>query len=214
MLLTTSPSRPVGSATLAPMTSSRSHRLRALLAALAMASVPVAHAQHVACGDKSLAPDQRWNPRSVSPSLARFYSLQESLSKSVAAGDHAQAESLAVDYLEAAKRFPCNWNYGNAIHDANVVLGLGALRQGNRDDAVRHLRAAGRSPGSPQLDTFGPAVALADALAKEGEYGEVVAYLRDVQRFWEMDRGKLVQWILELEAGRVPDFGIQLLRPL
>lgn len=55
---------------------------------------------------------------------------------------------------------------------------------------------------------------LAKALAKEGAYAEVAAYLHSVKRFWKMDKGKLDEWIADLEAGQAPDFGIQLLRPI
>ena len=185
-----------------------------MLVAFLVIGASVVHAQQVACGDRSLPEEQRWNPRTVSPALSHFYSLQRSLSKTFAAGRYARAESVALEYLEAAKLFPCNWNYGNAIHDANLVLGMGALKRGRQDDAVRHLREAGRSPGSPQLDSFGPAVMLANSLAKDGGFAEVAAYFRDVKRFWKMDDGRLDKWIAELEAGRVPDFGIQLRRPI
>lgn len=121
------------------------------------------------------------------------------------------AEAIAQDYLEAAKSFRCNWNFGNAIHDANSVLGLLALREGKVDQAVQSLAAAGASPGSPQLNSFGPSMLLANELVKAGKRAEVVSYLRATKRFWKMDRGSVEQWVGELEAGRTPDFRMNLL---
>jgi len=60
------------------------------------------------------------------------------------------ALELGAEYLELANTYRCNWNYGNAVHDANRYLGLISLKKGDTDAAVVYLREAGKSTGSPQ----------------------------------------------------------------
>jgi hypothetical protein len=155
--------------------------------------------------------------------LSRFYDLANQTRSAYSGGDTAAAKRLAQEYLAAAPRFPCDWNYGNAVHNANAVLGLIALQEGDRAAAVRHLLAAGRSRGSPQLDTFGPSLLLAKRLAEAGEFDAVATYVRSIRRFWEAKEptilgflglgGKpMTGWLETLAAGRVPDFGLNALK--
>lgn len=75
--------------------------------------------------------------------LRLFYDLAIQTRLAYSDGDKAKAKRVAQEYLSAASRFTCDWNYGNAVHDANAVLGLIALQEGHREAAVRHLLAAG-----------------------------------------------------------------------
>ena len=79
---------------------------------------------------------------------------------------------------------PEDWNYGNIVHNANQILGRCALREGELADAKKHLLAAGATPGSPQLDSFGPQMQLARELLEKGEKETVLQYLDLVARFW------------------------------
>ena len=67
-----------------------------------------------------------------SAELRVFYGLADQTSSAYSRGDTATAKRLAQEYLSAAPRFPCDWNYGNAVHNANAVLGLIALQEGHR----------------------------------------------------------------------------------
>jgi hypothetical protein len=193
-----------------------------VLAAL-IAAPPAARARPKGCDDSVLPPDQRWNGATsyTTPALDRFYSLSEAMSAAYKKGDHRSAQAFAQEYLQAAKQFPCNWNYGNAIHNANCILGLVALGRGQKAEAVSYLLAAGATPGSPQLDTFGPSLLLARELARAGEHSAVASYLGSIQRFWKAkdmspvgllfpvlaDSDPISTWIAQLNKGRVPDFG-------
>ena len=120
-----------------------------------------------------------------------------------------KAESYAREMLitaETEKDESCNWNYGNAIHDSHNILGRVALRRGDIDAAKKHLIQAGRTKGSPQLDTFGPSMVLAKELLERGESETVLEYLDLCKVFWEMDYGALDKWKTEINNGRVPDF--------
>jgi len=114
-------------------------------------------------------------------------------------------EKLAAEYLELAAVYRCNWNYGNAVHDANRYLGLMRLKNGNTAGAVEHLLRAGKSTGSPQLDTFGPELDLANELLKQGSAEPVMEYLRDIKRFWRLDQGQVVAWLSSIEKGERPE---------
>jgi len=117
----------------------------------------------------------------------RFYAIEDQLDKALARNDKESVIRLADEYLTLADNFKDDWNYGNAIHRANEALGIVALRENDLEKAGQYLIKAGKTPGSPQLDTFGPKLELADALLKKGEKKVVVEYLRLVSRFWKLD---------------------------
>ena len=152
--------------------------------------------------------------------LRAFYDLADRTRSAYARNDMVAAKRLAQEYLLAAPRFPCDWNYGNAMHNANSVLGLVALQEGDRALAVRHLLASGLSRGSPQLDSFGPSLLLAKRLAEVGEFEAVAAYVRSIRRFWEAEDTTILgfvglrnpqpmsSWLEQLASRNVPDFGM------
>ena len=133
------------------------------------------------------------------------------------AGNTAEARKLAQARL-AANTDENDWNYGNVIHDANALLGRAALRDGNKEAAAAFLLKAGATPGSPQLDSFGPDFTLARELAKAGDSKSVLAYLDLVEKFWVQEPGRkgrsqlsrdhlatLNGWREEIRKGKVPD---------
>src|SRR3954447_4753751 len=111
------------------------------LAAALIGIATAAAARPQGCDESVLPPDQRWNGATSysTPELDRFYSVSDKMSAAYKAGEFGSADSLAREYLQLAKRFPCNWNYGNAIHNANSILGLVALRNGRKKEAVSYL---------------------------------------------------------------------------
>jgi hypothetical protein len=151
--------------------------------------------------------EMSWNPENkfATDRLKRFYALDDHIKKAYAASDFAGAGKLATEYLELANTYRCNWNYGNAVHDANRYLGLISLKKGDTDAAIVYLREAGKSTGSPQLDTFGPELDLANALLKGGRTEAVQVYLKDVKKFWKMDNGQVAGWLAAIDAGETPE---------
>ncbi|MBS1993686.1 MAG: hypothetical protein JSS83_24390 [Cyanobacteria bacterium SZAS LIN-3] len=101
-----------------------------------------------------------------------------------------------------------NWDYGNVIHDANSILGRIALHSGAIEVAKEHLREAGKSPGSPQLGSFGPSFELAAELYEIGEVDCVLDYLEDCKKFWKrgVRSGNLERGIDQIRQGVRPDF--------
>jgi TonB family protein len=140
----------------------------------------------------------------------RFYALGTIASTALAAGERSKAEATARELLAMAADFPKDWNYGNAIHDGHMTLGLIALDKNDIGAASRELLEAGRTPGSPQLDSFGPNMSLADALLKKGEKATVIEYLSACGTFWKMGQDRLKSWADTINEGSVPTFGVNL----
>jgi len=148
-----------------------------------------------------------WNPenRFVTDRLGRFYSLDTLIKQAYDAGDFETAAKRAGEYLDLAAIYRCNWNYGNAIHDANRYLGLMSLKRGESEAASACLIEASRSRGSPQLDSFGPDMDLANALLKEGRFEPVKQYLKGIKTFWKMDNGQVDDWLGSIDRGEQPE---------
>ena len=140
----------------------------------------------------------------VSSAEERFYALGKLSREAFDRGDSADATKLAEEYLALAARFPTDWNYGNAIHDANELLGLVAIESGDVAKAKAYLLAAGKSTGSPQLDSFGPNLELAAGLLARGEKQAVLDYLNSVGKFWTMGKERLARFKKTIEEGHVP----------
>ena len=66
---------------------------------------------------------------------------------------------------------------------------------------------AGATPGSPQLDSFGPSMTLAKELLEKGERQAVIEYFQLCAKFWEMGKKSLENWTSVVKEGKIPDFG-------
>jgi hypothetical protein len=141
----------------------------------------------------------------------RWMALERVAMRKADAGANGKARRLAEELLQVATGDRDYWDYGNAIHKANIVLGRVALREGDVDQAKYHLLQAGKTPGSPQLDSFGPNMTLAKELLEAGVRGTVLKYFALCGEFWEMDFGKLDHWSTVVKRGEIPEFGTQLL---
>lgn len=97
------------------------------------------------------------------------------------AGALAVADALTA---EAGRTPVADWNHGNLVHHGHVLRGKVYLAQGDVAGSARELVAAGRTLGSPQLNSFGPDLSLAWALLKRGESQAVLTYLTSVAEFW------------------------------
>ncbi len=147
--------------------------------------------------------------------------LRGASERALARRDLTEAERLAADLVQLAAVFPRDWYYGNAIHHGHELLGRVHLERGDLGDAERELLEAGRTPGSPQLCSFGPSFRLARDLLLEGRRGAVLEYIELCRRFWcpegarsesaTVNRARLVRWTEEIRDGKVPDFGPNLI---
>jgi tetratricopeptide (TPR) repeat protein len=140
----------------------------------------------------------------------RFYALDDAAKENFNVGKIEDADNYAKELLKLAPSFQGNWNYGNAIQDGNLVLGRIAVRDGQIEVAKKYLLEAGKSPGSPTMDSFGPSMSLAKDLLEKGERDTVLQYFELCRKFWKDDYGKLDQWSDKVKAGKIPHFGVNL----
>ena len=160
--------------------------------------------------------DGKRDPKAAQRALAQFeraYELSDELGRDAMlrylgttafhAGNFGKARAYAAQMLDGVIE---NWNHGNRIHYGNLTLGRIALLEGNIEEAKSRLVAAGETPGSPQLNSFGPDMTLAWELLERGEFDVVIEYLSLCSEFWKLDRGKLERWTTQIENGGIPDF--------
>jgi hypothetical protein len=140
----------------------------------------------------------------------RFYLLTKAQMEAFECEEFDLARSYAIEDLEMAPRFAHDWNYGNAIHNGHVVLGRLAVLHGDLETADRELLLAGQTPGSPQLDSFGPNMTLAKELLAHGQRQTVLNYFDECHMFWKYDWYKLAQWRFLVRLHLPPDFGANL----
>jgi len=141
----------------------------------------------------------------------RFYALDAAAKDSFDTGQIKDARNYAEELMALTPKYTNDWNYGNAVQDANLVLGRIAVRGGKIAEAKKFLAASGKSNGSPQMNSFGPNMSLALDLLKAGERDAVLMHFMRCRKFWKKDFSKLDQWMQEVMAGKTPDFGANLI---
>lgn len=146
----------------------------------------------------------------MSPAEDQVIALTNLPAMAFDAGDIRKARTYATRLLDESKNQQGGWNYGNAVHKANLILGRVAVAEGRLGDAVTFLRAAGETPGSPQLNSFGPNMSLAKDILERGETAAVLAYFEACRVFWKMGGSQLDAWRRDVESGRIPNFGANL----
>src|SRR5262249_44092468 len=87
---------------------------------------------------------------------SRWVALEDAAMMNVEAGSPEKAKAYAEELLRLSPKYSNDWSFGNAVHKGNLVLGRLAIRAGDTESAKKYLLEAGRTPGSPQLDSFGP----------------------------------------------------------
>ncbi len=119
-------------------------------------------------------------------------------------GDLAKAGEHAEKLLATVNSQQDSWNYGNAIFEAHTILGRVALRRNDVKAACRHLIDSGRTPGSPQLNSFGPNTILADQLLERGEDKTVLEFLSLCSVFWLSGKDRLDKWLQDVRDRAKP----------
>lgn len=140
----------------------------------------------------------------------RFYALNNAAKESFRIGKVDGAKNYATELLGLAPKYQKNWNYGNAIQDANIVFGRIALKAGRLDEAKADLLNAGKSPGSPTMNSFGPNMSLAKDLLESKHPEVVLEYLELCRKFWKAEFSQIDQWEAEIKSGKIPNFGANL----
>jgi predicted negative regulator of RcsB-dependent stress response len=146
----------------------------------------------------------------ASDEYAKWTAMDDMAVLLVDAGRLDEAEKFANQLLELAPKYEKDWNYGNAIHKGHISLGRIALRKNDVAAARQHLIKAGMTPGSPQLNSFGPNMLLAKELLEKGERESVIEYLKLCAKFWKSDHEQLQKWETVIKNGDMPIFGSNL----
>src|SRR5207247_7875987 len=69
----------------------------------------------------------------------RFYALNDAAKESFVAGNAEDAKKYAQDLMTLLPKFLGDWNYGNAVQGAKLVLGRIAVRNGRLHQAKHYL---------------------------------------------------------------------------
>lgn len=146
----------------------------------------------------------------------KFYLLTDYVnqyaSKDIPVEEKKEIKAAAESLLKMAPKFKGTWNYGNAIHQGNLVIGRVQLADDKLKSAESYLLAASMTPGSPQLNSFGPNMTLAKELLEKQRTSTVMKYINNCLKFWKgtdaVDRANT--WKKKIEAKEVPDFGANL----
>lgn len=144
--------------------------------------------------------------------LDRFHASPSAAMAAFLVDDPSLAREVAQQAIALAPRYAHSWNHGNAIHFGHTVLGLLALQDDQVAAAVQALHESGATPGSPQLNSFGPTMLLARELIRRQEHEAVLHYFEQCRRFWKTGSRWLDLWEKKLRRGVTPTFLMQLYR--
>jgi hypothetical protein len=120
-----------------------------------------------------------------------------------------RAKLQAEELLGLTGRFKKDWSYGNAIHHGNLVLGRIALFNNDLKNAEKYLALAGSTPGSPQLNSFGPNMTLAKEILEKGGSKSVISYIDSCLNFWKGDDDVIStanSWKQSIALKSIPNF--------
>lgn len=141
--------------------------------------------------------------------IDRYLALGSAAKSEFVFGGIEKARSYGLELLSLDAGFKEEiWRDGNAVYDANLVLGRVAAQEGRITEAKQYLLEAGKSTGSPVLGSFGPNMSLARDLLQSGGRDEVLEFFDRCRKFWPDP--KLTLWSEDVRAGRMPDFGANL----
>jgi hypothetical protein len=140
----------------------------------------------------------------------RYLLLPKLAKTAYEAGDLVKADAYSSELLADTEKYGMTGNQGEAIFYGNLVKGRIELDHGNLPGAVVYLLSAGRTTGSPSLNSFGPNMSLARDLLLRGQPAPVLTYLDLCAAFWKDDHGALKLWKAQVESGKFPDFGANL----
>jgi beta-lactamase regulating signal transducer with metallopeptidase domain len=119
----------------------------------------------------------------------------------------ARSKRYAQQTLALADKFREHADYGWAVYHARIALGAHALREGDKDAAVRYMLEAANGPASSSLDErffFGLDTRLVNYLLKEGERESVAQFLEKSAGLRSAERDRLLTDAAAIRAGRMP----------
>jgi len=138
----------------------------------------------------------------------RAEDLTEYVNKDMVAGKQQRtaAKARAEEVVTMAAAHAQDPAYSVALMTAHHVLATAALRDGDRERALRHLRESVNVPTSEQLQYAPPMswIRPVNRLVKEGERERVVEFLEAFARLTISDRERLLKDAQAIREGRMP----------
>jgi hypothetical protein len=134
--------------------------------------------------------------------------ITEYVKKDVVAAteERAEAKARAEEALKVAAAHAQDPAYSSAVMTAHHVLALIALRDGNRDRALQHIRESVNVPTSEQIQ-YVPSFSWmepANRLLKLGERETVVEFLEALAGLTITERDRLLGDARAIREGRMP----------
>ena len=108
--------------------------------------------------------DQYERAYALTPEAYKSFLLDDLAKTAFDAGETNKARMYAEKMLQEAHLQKKDWQLGNDIFFGNLVLGRLALEAGDIEQAKHYLIEAGKTPGSPQLNSFGPNIFTASTI--------------------------------------------------
>jgi hypothetical protein len=115
-----------------------------------------------------------------------------------------RSKAYAREALALAPKYQATPDYAIAIYEANVVLSINALREGDVKTSVTHLKAAGRAPALPAGREFGIENKLANYLLKAGERDVVAEFLEKSAAINPAQKERFLKGAADIRAGKMP----------
>jgi len=160
---------------------------------------------------KKSGDNERTEAKKALEQLEIAYRLSTGLEQTVLLEELAKAALVAQELAKTREyaelmlsQSSTGWNAGNNLHQGNIILGKIALAAGNVEEAKHRLLAAGKTSGSPQLNSFGPDMTLAKALLQKDEKAVVLEYLALCSKFWTLGKDRLDQWTEIVKNDQIP----------
>jgi len=137
----------------------------------------------------------------------RFVQLSDIARAALEAGDEVKAQNYAEEVLAETAQHKTSWNYGNAIHHGNLVIGQDrtqARRLGRGKSPPAESR---RHSGFTPTELFWTEHDAGQGALEKHEKDVVLEYFMKCEKFWEMRGQKLAEWKTLVKQDRIPDFG-------
>jgi hypothetical protein len=134
--------------------------------------------------------------------------IAEYAKKDVATGKRQrdEAKARAEEVLKLAAAHPQAPAYSAAVMTAHHVLATAALRDGDRERAVHHLRESVKVPASERIQ-YSPPYSwgrVVNRLLRDGERERVAQFLEALARLTIVDRDRLLKDAQAIREGRMP----------
>ncbi len=184
-------------------------RLGALYAS-ALMDTDAAYADHVReAVAAAIDPELLANVHHHKPAEGSIEALAQQAIVSYSQGDPAgfdAARKSALDVIRKAPGVDKDADAGTAVYQADMVLGLLAMRDRDRKTALKYLQNAAAAPITEDLAYFDQPITypLLSVLLKDGERDSVIHFLEQFAKTSSVDRAQLLESAALIRKGQKP----------